>query len=180
MIPPFSDNVTCIVKILSVFMRANKLCSLRILFLQIYSTLKIYDLPPGIYRRQILHLDRIDNWFAICDLSTHLFIFHAGHILDALSFLQFKIFMRGLDREVNLGFEIPHKSPCSSLRLVCLQLHSFSDLILPTIPSLEEITHFVLLYFSLQHEVRSFPTCHTSIPLCGNCRNVRLGEILSH
>lgn len=147
MIPPFPDNVTCTVKILNVFMTANKLCSLKILFLQIYSTLKIYDLLPGIYRRQTWHLIRIGNWFAICDLSTCLLIFRAGHTSDALSFLQVKIFMLGLHTEVNLGFERSHKSSGSSFRLVCLQLHSISDLILPPIPSLEEITLFILLYF---------------------------------
>lgn len=166
MIPRFPDNVTFIVKILSVFTTANKLCSLKLLFLQIYSALKIYQHLPGIYRRQTLPLSRTDNWFAICDLSTYQFIFHAGHTSDALSFLQVKIFVLGLDTEVNLGFERPRKSYCSSFRWGCLQLHSISGLILPPVPSLEEISHFLVPYFSLQHEVPSFPTCHTSIPLC--------------
>lgn len=65
---------------------------------------------------------------------------------------------------VNLGFEKTHKSSCNSIRLVCLQIHSTSGLILPHIPRLE--INFVLLYFSLQHEFLSFPNCHTSMSLC--------------
>lgn len=138
--------------ILSIFIKDIKLCSLKRLFLQIYSTFQICDHLRGLCRRHSQHLSRTDNWFASCDLSTHLLLFCVGHVSVALTCLLVKIFILGLGAEmkVNLGFEKLHKSACRSFSLVCIQLHETSGLILLHLSSLE-ISYFVIWYSFLQH-----------------------------
>lgn len=143
-----------------------------------YSTLKDLWSNPR-YLSKALPLNRTDNWLVICDLCTHLLICHSGHSSDTLDFLPIETFVLGLDTEENLGSERSHKPSCSSFRSVFLQCHSVSDLILPPLPSPEEMTNFILLYFYSQHRVLPLPTHHISIPLYASCRNVRLGEIFS-
>lgn len=129
------------------------------------SALKICDLISGIYERHYISIELITNLSFV--------IFAQIYSSDALGFLHIEMFLLGLDTE-ELDSERSHKSSCSSIRSVCLQCHSFSDLISPPLPSPEEMTHFVRLYFSSQHRVLSLPT-HTS--LCLSYRNLRLGEI---